>query len=789
VKRSRPTKLKIGTGSARKASIIAAPTAPDSLRRYAIPALSVVVLLYAALSGLHTVTDPDTGWQLATGKYILEHHQIPSTDVLSYTVRGQEWIYPPFAQLFFYALYSLGGFAALSWLNATACAGTVGIAFLAEQSIAAALLAIIAIPRISFRTDARAEMFTIVLFAALLVVVWRHFRGKYSPLWVIPLILLVWVNTHLGFIAGLALLVGYVALELSEFLFAERRVAARARLGRAAPWLLAALPVTLLNRWGWEIYGAVYRQESQMAIHSNLIKEWMSVPLSPALLAQGLNWENFNSTYLWLLGAAVVASIVALKRKKLAPAAFLLGGAYLSIRHVRFQALFAIVVIVVGAPFLTGWFRQKTMTEARGAKPRKKAWRRLATAVTALLVGLGVLLIGIRAYGLVSDRAYLLAGEEALFGAGLSKLYPEKAAEFILRERLPGNIFNDYDLGGYLVFRLGQQYPDYVDGRAIPFLDVMFEQREVMRQPPDSEAWRELADRRGINTLIFSVARSLTDVPLPQFCTSQAWKLVYLDNVAAVFLRNRPENAQVLNRLQIDCAKVGLEPPATLIADTSFRGRAELFHFYADAGSLLYRLSRTVEAEAALDRALEIFPAEPNVLHLRGRLYEVNGKFSDAEREYQMAAHFGPTDGNWASLGMLYFKEQRYSEATREMRRAAESSPRPSLYYYHLARMYLGMKRPQEALDAFESAEAKSFREPPDNRTKLEAKLAEGRAMAWADMRDLNRAVEFQREALKFTPSDPELWTTLARFYEAQHRDDLAQQARQQAAVLSRPQR
>ena len=86
----------------------------------------VVVLLYAVLSGLRTVSNHDTGWHLATGKYILEHHQIPSTDFLSYTVRGQKWIYPPFSQLFLYALYSLGGFVALSWLNAAACAGTDG---------------------------------------------------------------------------------------------------------------------------------------------------------------------------------------------------------------------------------------------------------------------------------------------------------------------------------------------------------------------------------------------------------------------------------------------------------------------------------------------------------------------------------------------------------------------------------------------------------------------------------------------------------------------------------------
>ena len=749
----------------------------------------VVVLLYAALSGLRTLSNPDSGWQLATGRYILEHHQIPSTDVLSYTIRGQRWIYPAFSQLFLYLLYCLGGFAALSWLNAAACAGTVGIAFLTEQSIAAALLAVIAIPRIAFRTNAHADMFTIVLFAALLAVLWRHFRGRYAPLWLVPLILLVWVNTHLGFIAGLALLVGYVALELSEFPFAGRRAAARERLRRAAPWLLAAVPVTLLNPWGWAIYGAVYRQEHQLAIHQNLIGEWRSVPLSTALLAQGLDWRNLNSTYLWLLGAAIVASVVALKRKEFGPAAFLLGCAYLSVRHVRFQALFAIVVIVVAAPFFTGWFRQETATKASGPKPHGAQPLRLATAVTALLVSVSVLLMGIRVYDLISDRAYLLAGEDSLFGAGLSKSFPEKAVKFILRERLPGHVFNDYNLGGYLTFRLGPQYPDYVDGRAIPFVEVMFEQRKVMRQPPDSEAWREEADRLGINTLIFWLARSRTSVPLRQFCTSQAWKAVYLDDTAAVFVRNTPENAQVLDRLQIDCAKVEFEPPAMLIADTSFRGRADLFNFYASAGSILSQLSRNAEAEVAMDRALAIFPDQPGLLHMRGRLYEVNKRPGEAEREYQMAARVGPTDGNWASLGMLYFSEQRYAEATRAMRRAVDSSPRPSQYSYHLGRMYLALKRPDDALEAFKAAEAKLFREPPDTRITIEAKVAEGRAMVWADKGDLDRAVASQREALKVTPSDPQLWTTLARFYEAQGRGDLAQQARQQAAVLSQPKR
>jgi hypothetical protein len=61
----------------------------------------VVALLYAVLAGLRTVNDVDLGWQLATGRWIVEHRQIPSTDVLSYTAAGKPWIYPIGSSLLF----------------------------------------------------------------------------------------------------------------------------------------------------------------------------------------------------------------------------------------------------------------------------------------------------------------------------------------------------------------------------------------------------------------------------------------------------------------------------------------------------------------------------------------------------------------------------------------------------------------------------------------------------------------------------------------------------------------
>jgi tetratricopeptide (TPR) repeat protein len=454
--------------------------------------------------------------------------------------------------------------------------------------------------------------------------------------------------------------------------------------------------------------------------------------------------------------------------------------------------LFAIVAIVVAAPYFYGWFNGRSSRPA-AVKARAKRERREPVAArswpTVAFLGVCALLVTIRAYDLISERAHISASESTLFGVGMSSLYPEHAAEFVLRERLPGNIFHEYSMGGYVAFRLGPQYPDYIDGRAIPFSDVMFEERKMMRQLPDSAAWQQEADQWGINTLFFSVARKggLGSTHVQQFCASQAWKPVYLDEEGAVFVRNRPENAALINRLQVDCSKVQFVPPAALAADTSFRGRAELFNFYANAGSILFNLGRNPEAAQALDRALQMFPEEPYLHHTRGQLYQASRQFQEAEREYLVSARLAPSEVNWSSLGSLYYSQSRYVEAVSAVRHAAGFSARPSVHYLFLEQIYLAMNQPQDALAALDAAIEQSDYEPPDVKKEIAVQVAQGRAQVWAKLGDLGRAVGFQQEALSDDPSNPQRWIALADLYAAQGQAELAQYARQRAQALNRP--
>src|SRR5215468_7475725 len=123
----------------------------DRRRDWLRIALIASALVYALLAGLRTVSDPDLGWQLATGKYIVQHHQIPSTALYTYTVPGARWVYPALGEVIFYLCFLVGGYAAISWLSALACVGTVGL-LTWRGSATTAALAILAVPAIAFRT-------------------------------------------------------------------------------------------------------------------------------------------------------------------------------------------------------------------------------------------------------------------------------------------------------------------------------------------------------------------------------------------------------------------------------------------------------------------------------------------------------------------------------------------------------------------------------------------------------------------------------------------------------------
>ena len=756
--------------------------------------LIILALAYALLAGLHTVADFDLGWQLATGRTLVEQHQIPRVDLFSYTAHGKEWIYPPFSGAVFYLLYLLGGYSALSWLGAIACAGTTAILCFGGRRVTS-VLAFIAVPAIAFRTIPRAELFTTVLFAAVLTIVWKHHKGKAVRLWVLPLLFFLWTNLHLGFLSGLGVLGAGILFELCDMVFAERRTAAFERLKQIAPWLAASIAATLVNPWGWRIYEAIYRQNTAMEVHSAFIFEWSAVQLNAVAWRQALDARNPASADWWLLAEAVCVIFIAVWQKRFGPAIVLAAGAYLSLQHIRMQALFAILVVIICGEILSEFARAIEAAEAGRSKDgaesgQMRAPGRYSHGLEFLGAAVLALLGVIRGADLVSNRYYLDSEQLALFGAGASWWYPERAAAFVEREHLPRNIFHDYGQGGYLVWRIGPRYQDFVDGRYIPFGKELFaEQMQLMSDSPDSAEWKGAADHWQINTLIFPLARyaGLGKFPLQDFCQSLEWKLVYLDDVSAIFVRNRPENGEVIRKLALSCGTAKITPPEAAQGD-SLRARAERFNYLMNAGSIFYLLSRDKEAASALEQAEQLFPDNPNLHLVKGQFFSATNRSQEAEREYLRVAERQPSDVAWYMLARLYSSEHRYGDAVRCIREAVPLSRVPHDRLRALGTLYVYMNQPKDALAAFERAERISpYREDSSDLGKqFQAQVAEGRARAYRELNDVDRAVAQQELAVTLNPGNAAWWAMLADLYQVQGQAEKSSQAREKALSLQK---
>lgn len=754
----------------------------------------LLVLLSAFCAGFHTVADYDMGWHLATGRYVVQHHQIPRTDVLSFTSFGQPWAYPPFADVLFYLIYVGFGYAGLSWFCALACLAVVAY-IVRRGDMGSAVLAMFAVQSIAARTAPRADLFSTVFFAFFLGKLWAYHRGARSRPWLLPVLMLFWVNLHPGFIAGLGAMAAYLLIEITDLPFAKRRQASLQRLRQIWPWLGASVAVTVLNPWGPKIYNSALTLSGLIAppqgrLNSNsFIGEFQGVPISAHLFYQLVDLRHMENGFTWLLLLAVILIGLFLWQRQFGAAAIALIALYSGLAHARYMGIFVIAIATIGGPFLSDLFTRNSRAPAREPtrEPTKTSepGRVLfpipdGAAALAVLLLCGITLLHIADF--ISNRTYIVFNSDWRFGAGESSWFPERAAAFIRREQLPGNIFEEYALGGYAAWALGPHYPDFIDGRGDRLNpDLVAEQRKLYRASPDSQLWQSAANRWTLNVILVAASgfRGLQKMNPLNFCQSADWRPVYMDDVSLVFLRNTPQNRSWIDRLQIDCRTQSLSPPA-------LASRPALYDFYLNSGALLFELQRDQESEQSLRQASALYPEDPNVHLLLASLFQRSQRYPEAEHEYRLSIALNESSGALYSLGLLNAAQGRNSEAVEAIERAARESTDPLDMYMTLGRLELALNHPEKALAAFAAARKSSpFRNGGESLApELYAEIAEGNAEAERLLGHLAEAIAFQQEAAQRTPGVASRWNRLGDLYEADGNAQLAAQARAHAVDL-----
>jgi len=711
----------------------------SSIERRLFLVLGAIALVYAFLAGLATVGDPDFGWHLATGRWVAQHHHVFSTDVFSYTVPGAPAIYPAGGGLILYGIYLLGGFSLLSWLSASATAATVAL-LLRRGSVVTAAVAIVAVPFIAFRTTPRAELFAIVLFAACLSLLWQNYQTGRAPLWLLPILMVVWVNVHLSFLSGLGLLVAFAGLEILELPFSGGSQVLQ-RLKRELPWFLATAAVTLINPWGWRFYPAVLQFTRRVS--TLYINEWAGLQWNWTNALTSFSPRNTGDVFHVLLLIVVLAVVAAVLQRRAGAAILLFGAAFEASRHVRMIGLASCIVVIVAGSVLSSampWIR------SRIPSPRTRSI--MVTAAVAIFAMLAI----VRSVDLITNYHYLAERNLSTFGAGLAGWFPRSAIAFIQNQDLPGEVFNTYNEGGYVLWTLGPQRRDYIDGREVPFGSALaLHGGELLTASLDSAIWQKEADRYGINTIIFPL--TLDEIPLERLkadCNSQQWRPVYLDEVSVVLVRRTPQNAALIKRFEVDCTTAPLPRERLPLAAASFDQ-------WIDAARVLSALGRNSEALAAADNAMAIFSRSAHARWYRGQILYAAQRNSEAEQEWQKALALAPRETTpwaslanlqasvWSSLAELYHRQARLPEAIQALQAVIRLSSDPSTKVQAMANL--------AALD-----------------------LASGQSSA---------AEQEWLAALSLAPGDRLLWLSLADLYQTDGRLPQAVHAMQQSIRLT----
>jgi hypothetical protein len=382
--------------------------------------------LLLLINGSRLLNDSDTYWQVAVGRWILDHQTFPRVDIYSFTKAGEPWISTSWlAQILYAEAYELAGWAGPVILAAASIAVTFALLALILSRrippIYAAIIVLVALALSAPHLLARPHVLALPVMLAWVNGLLSASESRKAPsFWLLPLIAL-WANLHGGFILGLALVAPFAFDALWNAERSQRRLLALRWIGFG----ICALVACCLTPYGWQSILAS-RTILQLGDLLRLISEWMPADFG--------SFSVFEACVLALIAGALYHGV------RLSPPRILLvlGLFHLALSHVRNTEIFALLLpLVVLTPLSLQFGLQATRSE--------RTFPAVLAATLAAILGLST---------------WAFAADNKLAPTAMQS---PMAAVDVLKDHNAKRILNDLQFGGYLISR---EFPVFIDGRA-----------------------------------------------------------------------------------------------------------------------------------------------------------------------------------------------------------------------------------------------------------------------------------------------------------------------------------
>lgn len=484
-----------------------------------ISSTTVLVVSFLFLNKKINLYTADIGRHIKNGEFVFKDTSVLFTNFYSYTqpnftVLNHHWFYG----VYNYFLYFLGGFTLVSIFNGLTYAFAILFLFktlkLKFNTFSSALAVFLLFPFFVTRTEVRPETTSFLFFSISLYLINKYLLNQiniktlYSVF--IPL-QIVWINTHIFFIFNLLLL---------GVLFLHLLVNKSYKTAKSIFFLgVLTLAVSFINPF---TYKAVLEP-------LNIFKQYgyMLVENQSLLFMQKRFWSFIYFYFEAFLFLFFVTFLILLKSKKIKENTFyiltLLAFAILSIKFNRASPLFAFTF----APLLTFIISKFVLKAFKGA----------------------IVVLCCFIFILPTNFSPLYKGG---FGVGLMpKTFNSK--NFFDSNKIAGPIFNNYDIGGYLIFTQFDKEKVFVDNRPEAYPVAFFKDTYIPMQL-DPKKFKKVDGEYNFNVIYF-YRYDLTPWGqefLVGLINNTDWVPVYVDNYCIIFVKDVLDNKYIIDKYKLD---------------------------------------------------------------------------------------------------------------------------------------------------------------------------------------------------------------------------------------------
>lgn len=535
--------------------------APFSRLSWLLP-LGAGLAAAAFLGALTGMRDTDAFHHLALGREILRSGAIPAEDPFLYPLAGLEVGRMPYwlASVLFYASDALAGPAGpvllaglllsvlcvVLWLDSTRDVGDAAAALVALVPL------VLAVAALRARAVPRPEIFANVFIALTAFALRRYAEGNRRLLLAFPLVTIAWANLHASTLSGVGLILLFVALGLVARAFPRLPLAPAATVSKRDLFVAGSVGLAGLVTAGlFSVRGLdpIIISIKFVLSSTGLADAALGGPLGDPL--PYLKHHVFElqplSTSEWLspFGALVLLAALSFPLGRRRATAWEFVAAVLLValtaRNARYLPIAAVLMAPVTARNLVA-----ALPRAGGRTP-------------VLRLGAGALLLT----GALALAGYHVTHDGLPFGTALvRKAAPVTAAEYLARHAPGAKVFNTFQLGGYLEWRLDR--PIFQDGRAL-LLPADLE--PAFAEPINAGVFRPLDDRYRFDALVLAYPTHLDQATVAALDATAGnrdwladratWALVAFDDGGLLYLRRDGPFAALASRDEYRAARPG----------------------------------------------------------------------------------------------------------------------------------------------------------------------------------------------------------------------------------------